>query len=349
MSADAASSGAGDDLALAGTLCRQAGLSSPVALTRLGDGRNNRVARVELADGTRAILKCYHHDPRDTRDRLGAEWSFLAFARERGIGAVPRPLARASEAHAALYEFVDGRKLVPGEVGEPHVAQALELVRMLNAPPRQPERLAPASEACFSLSDHVATVDRRVARLGSIEEGPALANEARAFVADALEPAWRTVKGRITEGAVAAGIEPSAMLATSEACVSPSDFGYHNALLGASGELTFIDFEYAGRDDPAKLVCDFFCQPDVPAPPALFEGFAAGVIEALALPASHLDRMRLLLDAYRLKWVCIMLNEFLPVGAARRQFADPGAHETRRREQLEKAAAAIAAVHARTI
>jgi tyrosyl-tRNA synthetase len=31
----------------------------------------------------------------------------------------------------------------------------------------------------------------------------------------------------------------------------------------------FLDFEYAGWDGPAKLVCDFFCQPALPAPASL--------------------------------------------------------------------------------
>ena len=38
---------------------------------------------------------------------------------------------------------------------------------------------------------------------------------------------------------------------------SPSDFGFHNALLKDNGKLCFLDFEYFGRDDPVKLMADF--------------------------------------------------------------------------------------------
>src|SRR5258708_29751946 len=41
-------------------------------------------------------------------------------------------------------------------------------------------------------------------------------------------------------------------------------FGFHNALLRPSQELCFLDFEYAGHDDPAKMVGDFFSQPAIP-------------------------------------------------------------------------------------
>ena len=43
-----------------------------------------------------------------------------------------------------------------------------------------------------------------------------------------------------------------------EKIISPSDFGLHNAKLGEDGKLAFFDFEYAGWDDPAKTIADFF-------------------------------------------------------------------------------------------
>ncbi len=57
-------------------------------------------------------------------------------------------------------------------------------------------------------------------------------------------------------------------------------------------------------------------------------------------------RCRILLDAYRIKWTCIILNDFLPVGAARRAFADAGAWAMRCAEQLDKAEAKLAEIGA---
>jgi thiamine kinase-like enzyme len=42
--------------------------------------------------------------------------------------------------------------------------------------------------------------------------------------------------------------------------VSPSDLGFHN-ILKYKKKLYFYDFEYAGLDDPIKLICDFFWHP----------------------------------------------------------------------------------------
>jgi hypothetical protein len=125
--------------------------------------------------------------------------------------------------------------------------------------------------------------------------------------------------------------------------VSPSDFGFHNALLEPGGRVRFLDFEYAGWDDPAKLICDFFCQPRVPVPLSYFDAFARGVAESFPQPDEVVRRARLLLPAYRVKWVCIRLNEFLPTGAGRRSFALAGEELAERQErQLAAARAALA-------
>jgi hypothetical protein len=141
--------------------------------------------------------------------------------------------------------------------------------------------------------------------------------------------------------AVAADGQPlDAPLPIAARVLSPSDFGFHNCLATASG-LRFIDFEYAGWDDPAKTVCDFFCQPAVPVPGEHFERFLAAVISATG-DAGIRGRVALLLPVYELKWCCIMLNEFLPVGDDRRSFARADeSHDMRHLKQLQKVEAAL--------
>jgi hypothetical protein len=120
--------------------------------------------------------------------------------------------------------------------------------------------------------------------------------------------------------------------------LSPSDFGFHNALKDEAGKLWFFDFEYAGWDDPAKLLCDFFCQPQVPVSIEHAESF----VETLQMTVGDEDlpaRYKLLLPLHAAKWACILLNEFLRSDADRRRFA--GLMD-RRTAQLEKARAMLA-------
>jgi hypothetical protein len=331
-------------LEAAGRLARLAGRASPRALATLTGGMNNRVFRVEIDGGAPLVLKSYFHDPRDPRDRLSTEWRFLTYAWARGVRAIPEPLAHEPTSHMALYGFVSGAKIAAGAVTDAHVAAAADFVVAINAPPRTPTMLPPGSEACFSLAQHLTTVRRRVGRLSDLAPDAPLRGEAQRFIAGRLRPVWRELEARIDREARASRISLDQELDPADCCLSPSDFGFHNALEDESGRVTFLDFEYAGRDDPAKLVCDYFCQPEVPVPMRHFEPFQERAAIGLGLDSAVRDRCRLLLDAYRVKWTCIMLNEFLAIGAARRAFADAGAGERRCRTQLAKAEAKLSEI-----
>jgi len=302
---------------LASDLLREAGLGVAEGVEPLAGGRNNQVFRVGLKDGACVVLKCYHYDPRDPRDRLQAEWRFLNYVVKRGVRDVPQPLASDPARHCALYNLVAGArtKSVDGDL----IAQAADFVVAINGSPAEPHQLAPASEACFSLGSHLLAVDRRIERLRELDERAPHVQEASDFVTNKLDPAWQRVRSGIARKADARGVALTAPIARE--IVSPSDFGFHNALIDEHGHATFLDFEYAGRDDPAKLICDFFCQPELPAPLSHYAGFTDRLARALSLQEEDLWRACLLLDAYRIKWVCIMLNEFSALGARRRAFA----------------------------
>lgn len=327
---DAPATGA---LELAALLAQRAGLPQPLGVTPLPGGRNNRVYRVDAAAdaGGPWLLKRYFSHPGDTRDRLGAEHAFLVFAAALGEARVPRPLARSDEHRAALYSFAPGRALAAGEVRAEHVRQALDLALRLNAR-REAAASLPltlalplASEACFSLPEHLELVAGRVARLAALAPAEELDREVLAFVSERLAPALSDARAHARALAVSEDLTP---LPQDQRCVSPSDFGFHNALLGADGQLTFLDFEYAGWDDPAKLACDFFLQPRVPAPLDCLgwftDGLAAGLgggPDARSGAGGLARRVAALLPVYRVKWCCILLGEFLAVAAARRNFS----------------------------
>jgi hypothetical protein len=333
-------------LAEAARLAAKAGVAAPIALTRLDGGKNNRVFRADLASGEAAVLKCYFHDPRDPRDRLGAEWAFLCYAWERGVRATPQPLARDRERHLGLYSFATGRKLNAHEIGAREVDGALGFILDMNAPPRAIARFAPGSEACFSISEHLATVGKRVARLTSLAPGAPMRAEAEALVHGTITPLWRDVRARIEAECAQAGLQLDARIEQRAECISPSDFGFHNALMDVDGGATFIDFEYAGRDDPAKLASDFFCCPELPVPATLHRQFVGRLCDGLGLDDLHRARCHVLLDAYRIKWACIMLNQFVDDGAARRAFANVAADARRNALQIARAKAKLEEVGA---
>ncbi|MDR3640153.1 MAG: phosphotransferase, partial [Humidesulfovibrio sp.] len=306
------------------------GMTGAVELAAVPGGRNNR-AFVLSAGRDKAFLKAYFRHPDDPRDRLRSETALLAHAESLGIATVTRVLAKDVGAGLALFAFVEGRRLAPDEVGAEHVAAAANLYLALNS---RPADLPNASEACFSLAQHTECVERRVGRLARAAEQGLMRTDAASFVTSGLVPAWNSLKADILAhvSGLPGGME--AALPRELRRVSPSDFGFHNALLMPEGGLVFLDFEYAGMDDPAKLVCDFFCQPEIPVGREHLPWFLERIAEASPGDADLRARALLLLPAYGIKWCCIMLNDFLPLGASRRDFAEGGAAEGRRDRQL---------------
>ncbi|MEM7680325.1 MAG: aminoglycoside phosphotransferase family protein [Planctomycetota bacterium] len=292
-------------------LCARAELPEPIGQARLEGGRNNRVYRLDFRDRSPALLKLYFRSPDDPRDRLGNEWAFSRFAWERGCRQVPEPLARDVEHRLGLYRFVEGRPLQSAEVATDHVEQAVRFVGELNrgVDPRTLDDLPTASEVCFGLAEHAALVESRVQRC-AVDAGAA-----QGFVAQELIPRWRAVRSRLEDQAA------QGLADVGPAAASPSDFGFHNAILRPDGRLVFHDFEYAGQDDAARIACDFFHQPRIPAPAERFHGFVQGLGAALGLGEAFAERCRALRPVYAVKWACIVLNPLTYAGAQRRGFA----------------------------
>lgn len=318
-------------LELAQPLLKQAGLPQALDAIPMDGGRNNLVDRLIFANDDPLVLKRYFHDARDTRDRLGAEYAFLELAWARGVENVPKPLACDPTSHTGLYNFVPGSKLEPGELGTRHVDAALDFVVKINEG-GCPDGFADASEACFSMEDHISTVARRVARLEDLDPDVPFSADASRLVKDHLLPVWNdyvTSLQRTDFSELDQGMQ-------GDRVISPSDFGFHNALV-ADDSAVFLDFEYAGVDDPAKLVCDFFCQPEIPVDNRYLDGFVEELAKRLELTSHFQQRAVLLLKAYRVKWTCIMMNEFAAVGSKRRMFSSGGADwEQRCKRQLER-------------
>ncbi len=281
-------------------------------------GGNNRVFRVSASRGTAYLLKAYFHAPSDPRNRFEHEHTFYRLLQKAGISQVPQAVGWDPAERLGLFEFVSHPKLQPEDVGAGHIAECARFFNRINAARTLEEaRSVPtASEACFSLTQHVEVIEKRVQRLAALEPGPATPGRVLEFVIERLLPAWERIRGDVSTRSA-----DDVPLPETLRCLSPSDFGFHNALSTPSG-LLFLDFEYAGWDDPAKMACDFFCQPDIPAPGEHLAAFIRETCLPGWDPAAYAARIRTLLPAYRIKWACIILNVFLKEASRRRAFAD---------------------------
>ncbi len=315
------------------------GLPSNFSIRALQGGRNNIVFCVNYQDGTKALLKLYFKHPMDKRDRLKTEYSFLSFACNKKIRCIPRPIAADFQNNLGLYEFIEGRELSSSEVNENRIKQALDFYLKINKykNTKEAKKLPSASEACFSVKDHIDCVNTRVEKLKKINEAPEANRKVIVFIKNELLPEWKKTIEHVNKSIDKFDIDSDENISNDETCISPSDFGYHNVLLNKSNKLIFIDFEYSGWDDPAKMVCDFFCQPEVQVPFKYFDLFVKMVAKNAANPKRLKHRILTLLPLYKIKWCCILLNEFLEIGFERRNFAYGKADLNKQKiAQLEK-------------
>lgn len=309
-------------------MLKNAGWGPARTVEPLSGGANNRVFRLKPEGGPALLLKCYFRSESDPRDRFSVERTFYDLTQRAGIGAVPQAYDWNEQAGVALLELVEGERLQAGEVGEDHVGQAAEFYAALNDAEFRPQTTADlpeASDSCFSVHENIHAVERRISRLEKMEVADDVDREALDWIESTLKPHWQEVRDQYAGQVESLPKVPDFKTRIEPGCwgVSPSDFGFHNALLQSDGRLRFFDFEYAGWDDPAKTTADFFCQPAIPAPRRFLKRFVEIVAPSLSAPArERLDVWTpLLLPVHQVKWVCIILNIFLQADSQRRKFS----------------------------
>ncbi len=94
----------------------------------------------------------------------------------------------------------------------------------------------------------------------------------------------------------------------SKQILSPSDMGLHNCIY-SNKVFNFYDFEYFGRDDPVKLLCDIILNPNTFIYFNLMNNFFKNYV-ALFNDKNFLIRYRLTFRLHLLKWILIILKRF---------------------------------------
>lgn len=301
-------------------------------------GGNSRLYRVETVGGEVFALKAYPRQEGDARDRMGTELNALSFMRRHGMAEIPSVIAADLTAGYALYEWIEGE---PPPADLDSLSAVLRFLRGLEriSSAAEAAALPLASEACLSAADIVRQVDGRLAALTAIADAhPALSAFLRTDFREARSRVVMTAQQDYAQAGLAfeTPIEPQRLR------LSPSDFGFHNALARPDGGIVFIDFEYFGWDDPAKLCCDFVLHPGMHLTAALRHRFLRGVTDIFAADPALPHRLRALMPLYALRWTMILLNEFVPERWQRRLAAGwSGSRADVLCRQLDKAKAML--------
>ena len=317
-------------------------LHQPVTkLERISGGRNSKVYRVTCPDSSAYAAKFYFHHPADDKRRLDAEYSGLEFMWENGVRVIPMPVAADRPNDCGLYEYIEGDKIHPKQVMESDVDSAagfLGTLRELGNRPRS-GTLPLAAEACFSVQSIVENIQLRLDRLLSLDSIPVRHPALHEYLTSDFKPTFFEISDWSKGAIAAAGSDYGAVLPEDCRTLSPSDFGFHNALRREDSQVVFLDFEYFGWDDPAKMISDFLLHPASGIKENLKRRFADNIFDRFKDIRDLVRRVEVVYPLFGLKWCLIMLNEFLPEQLLRRGFVgEPSEAEANvQAKQLEKA------------
>jgi len=326
---------------IANELFGLAGLAAtPTDISPIKRDGNNQLFVISTQH-QRFILKQYFQNPADLRNRLNTEFEFLQLASRKAPRQVPKPYAKSDHQFAALYELIDGATITSSAaLTENHILQAGQFIACLNddAEPANMTSLRAASEACFSVAEHIERIDFRLVEL---EDTQPLHVDDLEFgrLLSLILSRWQEIKADLIHRCSAnRQFALYEKLTAPQRVLSPSDFGFHNVLVRQDSSVAFIDFEYAGWDDPAKLVGDFFAQVALPVDLKYFDLFVDAAFRSRPDYEMIYARAEALLSLYKIKWCCIVLNIYLPKHLARRQFANPTLNVSEiKQQQLLKA------------
>ena len=262
------------------------------------EGARKAVLELHAAPRNTATLDSFEHELRCHR--------FLAAHLPEHVTAL---LGAEPSSRALLFEWVEGTRPCAEQIDSALMEKMALFLIAANRPElhaRAAEADIPfASEHGLSAWQHLRNAEQRIAALLAASGEDPNASEMKDFVRDELSSSLQVWQSRC---------RTQEFDHSTSQVFSPSDFGFHNVLLRGDGRCSFLDFEHAGWDDPAKLVADFILQPDFVLSPSLAGSFAEELARSGCFGHSLLGAVNSLLPVQAVKWTCIVLNPFLAPG-----------------------------------
>jgi len=268
----------------------------------LSGGGNTSISKIQFFDKNEAALKIYWEDSQ--HDRLYSEYESVGILHKRNITQVPKPIGVSRTLKAAMYQWVDGKPL--DEPTKFDLDQALEFLEQIQEiqTTRDLKHFPDAAAAVFSGSQ---LEEQFIERLSDLNKYSEQSGALQRFLKEELKPtANEIIKWCKSNWLNTPSYYDS--LGSKERVLSPSDFGFHNALRESTGRVIFLDFEYFGWDDPAKLVGDFMLHPGMHLSNELKAKWMTGTEKLFGSQVTV--RVRTMWPLLGLCWCIIMLNVY---------------------------------------
>jgi len=281
-------------------------ISGPYTIHKIVGRSNSQVFKI-INGKKKFALKIYPSRKLDKRDRLSIEFDSLDFLHQNGVINTPKTFKKSKNLNIALYEWIDGS--MSSKVQEKDVSDSLNFVKTLKQLSKSKINLPIqlASESCLSISELLLQIDQRLTRLNKLKNEPTL----QKFLNNEFRPLFSKLNSEIKfnwdfDWQYHENLKQKFQL------LSPSDFGFHNAIHTKNKGIIYIDFEYFGWDDPVKLTSDFMWHAGMDISSEAKILWLKGMQTLFFDDLNFNSRFKLCHPLYGLRWCMIVLNEFLP-------------------------------------
>ena len=285
------------------------------SIVRLEGGINNYVYSCKSSDLKKWVIKGYKPACPGMPDRMSAEVEFLRFSSQVIAGFTPELIKVDTSRRCIVLEYIQGKPFLVGEIPN---NEAIEAARTFFQEINRSRALASnpirhhAIDGFLSITEHLSDIRNRLSSLSTSHISSGLRELSDRYLAQLYRNfnlVEEQVMSFIFNDFISDNLNPEIL------CVSPGDFGFHNAIQTDKG-VKFIDFEFSGLDDPTKTILDFIFQPRIP-----INSFSNPLLSCLDLSTQSIVRERALVlkPILLLKWSVIILSFLSPTRATQFQ------------------------------
>ena len=272
------------------------------SIKEIREGVNSNVYKVKV-NNIFLILKFFNNK---NKSRIKREILFYNFLNKIKNKQVIRPISFNLKLNMAVYPYIKGSKIK--KIKNTHVKELSDFLNQINKKRILYKTLIPlAIDGIRNRLEHFKLCEKKINQIKLIKFENVINKDLNNFLINKLIPKFNEIKKKYKKNKLQKLL--SIKLSKKKMIISPSDFGFHN-IIQSKKKLFFIDFEFAGYDDPVKLICDFYCQPDQ----TLSSYQKRMFIKKISFQNYSLKELDLntkfFLPFHKIKWCCIILNIF---------------------------------------
>ncbi len=271
------------------------------SIDKIKRGGNSKVYKLTNINNQSFILKEYPNCHLEIKPRLKNELKALNLL--KNFENVPKIVSFNKELNMIILNYIEGKKIY--KINSRNISNAITFIKNLHKMSKKNIKYNLATEACLSTKELMSQIDNRLINLNFVEN-----KKIRQYL-NKLTKLNVKLKKRVYEMWPKDNIDKN--LSRKLMTFSPSDFGFHNAILNENNSMTYIDFEYFGLDDPVKLISDFLWHPAMSLTKSQKILFTKKFLKIFESDSSLKSRLNVTFSLYGLRWCLIILNKIVKV------------------------------------